>query len=355
MITLYKKDSKGKIRIINFWCEGNLFHTEAGLLGGKLIKNTTNCVSKNIGKSNETKSREQAIFEMESKIREKLQEDYFRTKEEAENNIVILPMLAKSYEDEKKKIDWSKDKIYIQPKLDGQRCLAIIKDNKVKLISRDGVVIENMGHIEVSLSFIMEDCILDGELYSHGLTFQENMKLVKKLRPETSKLIKYHVYDCITPDNFTKRFNYLQMLVEGVENTILVSTMAITSEEEMIKYHGINMSSGYEGSIIRRDGSYKINGRSNNLLKFKDFQDLDAKIIDIIPAENRPEWGIVLCEYNGKQFKATPKMSQEDKIDLLKNKNEYIGKTCIITYFEFTDDNIPRFPIYKGIRLDNNK
>ncbi len=356
MVTLYKKDSKGKIRIINFWCEGNLFHTEAGLLGGKLIKNTTNCVSKNIGKSNETKSREQAVFEMESKIREKLQEDYFRTQEEAENNIVILPMLAKSYEDEKKKIDWSN--CYIQPKLDGMRCLAICKaDGSVKLISRDGVDIQlqhnSMQHIINDLQTIKEDVILDGELYAHGLSFQDNMKLIKKLRPETSNLIKFHVYDIVNNKPFWNR--KIRHYIKGLFNCVEVSTYPIKNEQQLLEYHAANISDGYEGSIVRWGvEGYKINGRSSNLLKYKDFKDLDAKIIDILPAENRPEWGIVLCEYNGKQFKATPKMSQEDKIDLLKNKSDYIGKTCIITYFEFTDDNIPRFPIYKGIRLDNN-
>jgi len=357
MITLYKRDSKGKIRIINFWCEGNLFHTEAGVLDSdKLIQNITECKAKNIGKSNETSPQEQAILEMESKIREKLQEDYFETKEEAENNIVILPMLAKSYEDEKHKIDWNN--CYIQPKLDGMRCLAVIKNGTVKLISRDGVDIQlqhnSMQHIINNLSSIKEDVILDGELYGHGQTFQENMKLIKKLRPETSKVIKYHVYDLISDKPFILR--KVRGFIKGLFSCEEVSTYEIRNEQDLKMWHEGNIGQGYEGSIIRwGNEGYKINGRSNNLLKFKDFKDLDAKIIDILPAENRPEWGIVLCEYNGKQFKATPKMSQEDKIDLLKNKQEYIGKTCIITYFEFTDDNIPRFPIYKGIRLDNNK
>jgi hypothetical protein len=35
-----------------------------------------------------------------------------------------MPMLAKVYEKEKAKIDW--DNAYVQPKLDGMRCLAFI-------------------------------------------------------------------------------------------------------------------------------------------------------------------------------------------------------------------------------------
>ena len=90
--------------------------------------------------------------------------------------------------DEKDKIDWST--AYIQPKLDGMRCLAHIKANgQVTLVSRDGKVIQNMDHIIRELSTIKQDIILDGELYAHGLSFQENMKLIKKARLET-ELVK---------------------------------------------------------------------------------------------------------------------------------------------------------------------
>lgn len=354
MKTLFKKDSKNKIRVINFWCEGEKFYTSAGLLDGQLVENYRECKPKNIGKSNKTTGKEQAILEMESKIREKLQEDYFTSLEEAKNSEVILPMLAKSYENEEKKIDWNN--CYIQPKLDGMRCLAIIKNGKVRLLSRDGVDIQeqhkSMNHIIESLSNFKEDVILDGELYAHGLSFQENMKLIKKYRENQTEQIKYHIYDLVSEEPFTDRSSKLSTIL-NFQHLINVNTLKI-EKHNIFEKHSENISFGYEGSIVRwgKEG-YKMNARSSNLLKLKDFKDLDAKIIDIIPAENRPDWGIVVCEYNGKTFKATPKMSQEDKIELLKNKKEYVNKLAIITYFEFSDEGLPRFPIYKGVRLDN--
>ena len=36
--------------------------------------------------------------------------------------------------------------------------------------------------------------ILDGEIYIHGKSFQQIVRLVKKLRPE-SKTLQYHIYD----------------------------------------------------------------------------------------------------------------------------------------------------------------
>ena len=45
-------------------------------------------------------------------------------------------------------------------------------------------------------------------------------------------------------------------------------------------------------------------------------------------------------------------MSHEERRELLVNKEDYIGKTAEIRYFEETDGGLPRFPVYVGIRLD---
>lgn len=360
MKTLYKKDSKGNIRELNYWVEGADFCQSSGLLNGNLVENRKTCKGKNIGKTNETTPEDQAVLEMKSKIREKLQEDYFETIDEAENMAVLLPMLAKSYKDHSKKINW-KD-AYLQPKLDGMRCLAVIKENNVQLFSRDGINLQekhgSLQHIidELKSRFKDMNMILDGELYIHGITFQEIMKKIKKYRAGDSESVQYHIYDRISQDNFLIRNLILSNFLRNSAILINVKTISVFDESDFKTYHEEFLSEGYEGTMVRwGTEGYKINGRSEHLLKYKDFYDLDAIIVDIVPAENRPDWGVVVCEYNGKQFRATPKMPHEDKIQMLKDKDNYIGETAIITYFEFTDDGIPRFPIYKGIRLDNQK
>lgn len=216
---LYKKDYSNKIRIIKIWTENNKVIQEVGIKNGKMIRHEKTCKPRNINKSNETSPNAQAILEMESKVREKLQEDYFKTEEEAMNSQVILPMLAKKFEDEQKKIDW--DNSYIQPKLDGQRCLAICtKEGNVTLLSRDGVDIQkthgSMQHIINDLSLIKEDVILDGELYCHSEedNFQEVMSAIKKYRPGISELVKYHVYDMVSTDLYEIRKEKLKLLLK---------------------------------------------------------------------------------------------------------------------------------------------
>lgn len=357
---LYKKDTKGNIRYLNIYNNGAELIQESGILNtDKPIIHIKTCKSKNIGKSNETTPEEQASNEVNSLIKDKLTEGYFKSIEECNTAIVILPMLAKNYHDEVHKINWNYP-VYIQPKLDGMRCLAHIKKNgDVDLISRDGKIIQNMMHIKNELTSIKQDIILDGELYCHGLSFQENMKLIKKYRPNETEKIKFHIYDIVNDKCFTERNP--KQYTNGKTHLIEVPTIPLTDVESIIVYNSNFIAEGYEGSIIRHGNSpYKTNGRSDSVLKYKDFQDIVAEIIDVEPGEQRPEWGVpVLKYYNQKMsgivefiFRAGTRLSHEDRKDLLKNKHEYIGQKAEIRFFEYSDDGIPRFPVMVGIRLD---
>ena len=46
------------------------------------------------------------------------------------------------------------------------------------------------------------------------------------------------------------------------------------------------------------------------------------------------------------------KFSHAEREEILINKENYIGKTAEIRFFEYTEDGIPRFPVAVGIRLD---
>lgn len=350
--TLYKKDSTGNIRYLKIWTEGADLVQESGVVGGNPVIHRKTCKGKNIGKSNETTPEKQAKSEMESKIKEKLKEDYFNSIEEAQKNNVILPMLAKNYKNYKHKIDWNN--CYVQPKLDGMRCLAIINGGNVKLISREGTEITTVQHIVEDIKNQgITDMILDGELYCHGENFQSNMKLIKKYRPGETERIEYWIYDVVNDNEFGVRYTCIKSIVKGSKYLKEVKTLLLTTEEVLQTIHKTNLKEGFEGSMIRwGKAGYKINGRSENLLKYKDFKDLALEIKDIVPADARPTQGVPVFEIRGKKFRAGVKMSHDDREDLLTNKKDYIGKTGEIRFFEYTDDGLPRFPVMVGIRND---
>jgi len=357
---LYKKDTKGNPRILNMWTEGDLLVQETGLVDGKKVTNKSLCKPKNTGKKNATTGPEQAIKEMESKFTKKLREGYFLTLSEAMNVQVTKPMLAKSYKDHADKIDWTN--CHIQPKLDGMR--AILRSDLPinRLFSRTNKEIDTMDHITKDLSNMTY--LIDGELYAAGQSFQDNMKLIKKYRPGETEDVKWYVYDLVSDDPFIKRYEILQDLVSTLDKTNkdhnlqLVPTYKVTTFDEVLKYHAKFLEQGYEGTMIRHgDSSYKLNGKSDSLLKFKDFIDRTATLLDIIPEERRPTMGKALCnmindEGNTVEFTASFKASHEERADYLKNKEDYIGETVELRFFEWTLDGIPRFPVAYGFRLD---
>jgi ATP-dependent DNA ligase len=352
---IYKKDSKGKMRVLHIFTEGADLVRVSGIVGGNLKTDRKTCTPKNIGKANETTGETQALLEGQSKIEEKLGKDYFKTEEAAQNTVLILPMLAKDFKKEVKKVVFP---CYGQPKLDGQRALG--STNK-RMISRGGKDIETMAHIEADLNVLAIADYLDGELYAHGHTFQENIRAIKKVRteldPDTNTPltadIKYHVYDMVLPMPFIDRYRLLGTLVANSRNIELVPTVVLRSQDDLDTFHQKNLADGYEGTIVRwgEDG-YKVNARATQLLKYKDFKDMACVVTDIIPSEAKPEQGIVVCMLNGQSFKASLKFSHKERAEMLTNKSQYIGETAEIRYFELTDGGLPRFPVCVGFKND---
>ncbi len=94
---------------------------------------------------------------------------------------MIKPMLAHKLDESR--IDWAKP-VYMQPKLDGVRCL-FTKDGAY---SRTGKEFMNVEHIKDSLKEYFKqhpNVILDGELYNHDLKhdFEKIISLVRKQKP----------------------------------------------------------------------------------------------------------------------------------------------------------------------------
>jgi len=355
---IYKKDSSGKIRVLHVYTEGADLIQESGVLDGALVEHRNTCVGKNIGRSNETTPEQQAQAEAKSKIDTKMTTGYFNTIEDAEEKggaATMLPMLAKPYDTVAKKIDWTKA-VFLQPKLDGMRCLAIVKDGAVNLISRKGKPIETVNHIIATIEKIgLENAVLDGELYAHGKTFQENMRIIKKYREGETEAVCFNIYDVIEDKPYEARYRAISLFCQ-VANTptlSLVDCYKITAEDQISEWHGKFLEDGYEGSIIRHglDG-YAVNKRASQLLKYKDFIDIACEVIDVVPSDKNPEQGVVHCKNDVGTFGCGMKFSHAEREDILTNKSDYIGQTAEIRFFEYTDDGLPRFPVCVGFRLD---
>jgi len=347
--TIYKKDSLNKIRSLEVSTEGATMIQISGLLDGRKVEHKSDKKGTNIGRANERSPIEQAIFEGNAKIKEKLRKGYFKTIEEAQNNQVILPMLAKKFEDIEDKINWNE--AYAQGKYDGVRMF----DKPEGQFSRTNKLIETVGHIQTARS-LTPDLITDGELMAPNMTFQENTRIIKKYRKGETELLSHWVYDSVGKGKFIDRYNALKNVVLQSQGVILAPTFQVKSKADFLKMNTYFLNLGLEGAMLRwGEESYELNKRSKHLLKYKEFLEMDCLIIDVIPNKAIPTQGTIVCQIAAGSFKCGMKMSHAEREDVLINKVDYIGRIASVTYFELTDRGVLRFPVFKGIHLKSDR
>jgi len=282
------------------------------------------------------------------------------------------PMLAYPVSD--KSIDYSKD-VYMQPKLDGVRCVIQAEQvdhfsrpikYEVKAYSRTGKEWKNIDHILFNLKpwfQLNPNVILDGELYNHGLkdNFEKIISLVRKTKPtdedrlDAAQYTEFHCYDIIDETmTFAMRNEFIKQVVPRNHCIKHVDTLIVFDEEEAQSIHRSNLKKGYEGSIVRTNDVYKC-GRSWSLRKFKDFSDAEAYIIGYEAGKGKREGTLgkfLMQDEDGNKFgcPAGKGYNYKDMKYMLDNIHEYMGQTATFTYFERTKAGSYRHPLFKCIR-----
>jgi len=272
---------------------------------------------------------------------------------------MIKPMLA--HKVGKKEVDWSA-KNFIQPKLDGVRCIF----TKVGAYSRTGKQFKNVAHLEEDLKDFFwnnPNAILDGELYNHDLKhdFEKIISLVRKQKPtdedrfEAGNLVQYHVYDTIWDGvTYEDRYNWLRMNLPIYETMTLIANTTVDGMAEAKMLHDVHLAQGYEGSMLRTNGLYERK-RSYNLQKFKDFHDTEATITGYEEGKGKRQGTLgkfLMTDDEGIQFGCPPGKgyTYKDLANMLSEIDSYVGKRATFTYFQRTQAGSYRHPLFKCIR-----
>ena len=266
-----------------------------------------------------------------------------------------------------KPIDYTKP-VFIQPKLDGVRCLIQYEGGGIcKAYSRTGKVWQNIDHVLMQLTdfFVKHpNVILDGELYNHDFKddFESIISMVRKTKPTdedrliSAKNVQFHCYDIVDEKlPFKQRIEFINnnlMLLSGSIKTVY--TMQITSHENALTFHESFKAGGYEGSILRSNNVYQCK-RSHALRKFKDFSDAEATIIGYLDGKGKRTGTLgkfIMMDDNGVEFGCPPGKGYNYKqlADMLDNIGDYIGQRATFTFFERTKAGSYRHPLFKCIR-----
>lgn len=369
---LYKKDEKGRIREWEVEAIDNKVCTRHGLSGGSMQVDMYETFGKSIGTKAETSDAEQAILEAQSKWTKQIKFNrYFPSKEEAEkSDISITPSggvkVQKAYDwrDHKHKMPFP---CYVQPKLDGMRATSErAADESVLMYRNSGMPIAFLKHIKKALEeFSSTDVRLDGEIYLHGMPLNEILSIAKKEKNpdpiEVQEQMKFYIFDAIqgkgidTSSPFEKRWRtVLDSLAEELPDClVIVETVLVNNEEEAEACYRRYIEDGYEGMMYRKiDGKYK-HGRSYEILKRKEFQEDEFKIVGIEEGKGRAAGLAInfICELDdGRTFRPSINGTAAFRKSLFTNPELWQGKYATVRFLNYSDYGIPVIIKARGIK-----
>jgi ATP-dependent DNA ligase len=361
---LYKDDRVWNIRVEKT-VNGGVIHREYGKVDGKMIHTSKEITfGKNQGKKNETTAYEQACKDATSLWTNQQTTLEYTPSQCGGTTRSFNPMLAKTYiENDKMKFP-----CLVQPKLDGVRLLIFMNDtNEIVMQSRTGKNMDNihLQHIKKRCQEFFDSVprefkliCLDGELFSKYMKFEDivsTSRSNKVLKDEVKERIQYHVYDVICEGSMKYRSDLLIKLMSKIAtqgDIKLVRSHVCSSHEEVMQYHSKFINDNYEGIMIRAMDKPYVQKRSDGLQKYKSFMDDEFEIVSVKEGTGNDK-GTAIFEcllHNQTTFYVRPIGIKNYRKKLLSEKENLVGKMLTVTFQEYTDRGVPRFPVGKTIR-----
>ena len=254
--------------------------------------------------------------------------------------------------------------VYIEPKLDGIRCLAIVRSGEATLYTRAGKVITNFDDTIGKELSLFEDGCYDGEIMSTDFT--ELMRQVYRKEDKDISEVYFALFDYIPLDEWdskqakmpaSQRYKTLAYCVASkVSNHLtLVERKLINSDYETIKaMHDMYVAQEYEGAMIKDTDAPYCFGRDWSVMKFKDFFDADVKIINMLEGTGKHagKLGSFVVDYKGTEVRVGSGLTDAIREQLWIDPESHIGRLIEVRYQEETPDGSLRFPTFVCFRND---
>ena len=268
----------------------------------------------------------------------------------------------------------------VEYKYDGVRVIAIVKNGKATLYSRNGKIFHNFPHIENALSKSeYNNIVFDGEVMSDD--FQALMKQVYRKSGAQTDDAYLALFDILPLKEFNEgksklssieRKKELNKLSKSFENVIkLVDYEVINFDEKngQDKFASMNkeaLEKGFEGLMIKPNDNYYECKRSHAWLKIKPFIEVTLKIIDIQEGTGKHSGKLgafhVEGDDDGKFFSLSvgSGLTDEEREKFWASKDKLIGRLVEIRADAITQSiegehyslRFPRFKNFRGFKKD---
>lgn len=300
--------------------------------------------------------------------------------------------LCEKYYDKPELVD-GKREFAISTKIDGCRCIAIKENGNVKLVSRQGKLWAGCKEIEEAIkNLLIDNFVFDGEItikdfmkYPSKDVYKMTTKIISTkdeektgvclnifdgmpltlwnsknsdlTLPYTTRIRK--IYEILYSQNKSDALSYVKNIYIGKD---------VSKIENLMK--GIVREQDWEGLVIKfTDSKYEWK-RSKNWLKVKAFEEMDLIVTGVEEGSNsnKGKLGALICEIEHPtlghiEAKVGSGYSEDERIRFWEMKNELIGRTISVQYFEQTENTSThikslRFPVFLELKeagqLPNN-
>lgn len=371
--TLYKETVNGLRQwSVRFDDETNELVMEHGLVDGKITE------SRHEIESNMRYSIEEAAL-INGKKRWQDQKDggYLEAGEEAMDYAPPLAMLAQRMD----KVPESQLKfpMFIQPKIDGSRMLAMrvpqhVMASGIQLSTRQRKIYHHLHHLEedikLLMSFLPTGWILDGELYRHGTPLNQLRSIIGSevnLHEELHTL-QYYLFDVIDTDVgraprrvFAERYmalinayhQYIASLESKRTPIRLVGVTMVYDWDEAKQIRDEYIRLGYEGAILRSMKQiYEFDKRPHTLVKFIDHFTSEFPIVGYKEAAGKNKGAVIwqVQASNGEKFWVNPEGTLEHRRKLYQEADRHMGKLLMVRYLTESEYGVPRNGVGIAIR-----
>ncbi len=253
--------------------------------------------------------------------------------------------------------------IIAQPKLDGFRCRAVVENGVCKLFSSSAAEITSVPHINKAIiDFIWKkhkaNIVLDGELYKHGMPFEEISSRVSRTvnSHDDCGMIEYHVFDVLAEMRQADRIEVVRSLIPIRDDCPIKRVVSHKIDNDMKRIGELLsdfMNQGYEGIILRNSIGFYATKRSNQIMKFKPRKEDEYEIVGVnqeisIHGRAKDSLGsLILRGSEGCTFcsGSGPALTREGRKKLWTDRAMIIGKKAVIKYQRLTEAGVPFPPI----------
>ena len=212
---------------------------------------------------------------------------------------------------------------------------------------------------------------LQGELVAKGASFASSMSGLRSIDGEPE--FEFIVFNCWGSYDpiflslpYEHRMKSAAVAIRDFPNVRLVEQVVCNHTADVERLASEVVAQGHEGLMLTYTDAPYVPGRSNYLIKVKNFAEGEFELVDMHPeicgdtaihraagtvGSAKDKLGALICRMaDGTYFRASCGFDDNYGETLWRNRDKYIGKLVTVKYLTCGQVRRPRHPVAKSIR-----